>query len=202
MQPYYAYSIPQPRRSIRHKFTPEEDMILKNLVHESGNEENPGWNYIAEELGHGRTARQCRERYKNYLSSKVKNGSWTDEEEKLLEEKFHQMGPKWSKMTAFFNGRTDVSIKNHWSAMLNRRSKEEFEQRHRMLEQKAKQQEELKTVKQGSRRPSQVSLTADHKKNIDMNLPFDDEPVIDFNFEQNAGQSRRNSLSTDIPFFN
>lgn len=114
----------------RMKFTPEEDSYLKSLVKSSGGD--PNWKIIAEQLGNGRKARQCRERYKNYLSPKLKNGPWTPEEEKFLEEKYNQFGPKWSKIAKFFKGRSDVNLKNHYVSMLNRKSKEEFEKRKKM----------------------------------------------------------------------
>lgn len=113
------------QKGVRMKFSSVEDIELKRLVQQSGNEVD--WKVIAESMGNGRTARQCRERFRNYLSPKVKNGPWTPEEEKLLEEKYQIFGPKWSKMSKFFKGRSDVNLKNHWVSMLNRKSKEAFE---------------------------------------------------------------------------
>lgn len=109
----------------RMKFSNIEDMELKRLVQQSGEDVN--WKIIADAMGNGRTSRQCRERYRNYLSPKLKNGPWTLEEESILEEKYQIFGPKWSKMTKFFKGRSDVNLKNHWVSMLNRKSKQAFE---------------------------------------------------------------------------
>lgn len=58
------------------------------------------------------------------------NEPWTKEEDDLLEQKFNEMGPHWAKMAAFFPGRTDVNLKNRWSSLLVRKSKEEFEHKH------------------------------------------------------------------------
>jgi hypothetical protein len=70
-------------------------------------------------MGH-RTARQCRERYKNYLSPIYRNNPWTDEEEAVLAEKVKELGQKWSAIARFFEGRSDVNVKNHWAAMQSR----------------------------------------------------------------------------------
>lgn len=128
LQPPFIPLDPMPEQTKgRMKFTPEEDQLLKQLVDLSNG--NPNWSMIAKQIGNGRNQRQCRERFKNYLSPKLQNGPWTQEEEQLLEEKFNEIGPKWSRMTVFFAGRSDVNLKNHWVSILNRKSKEEFEKR-------------------------------------------------------------------------
>lgn len=106
--------------SMRHKFSKEEDEKLKKIVlqHGEGN-----WSTIATFMTN-RTARQCRERYKNYLSPRIKNEPWTHDEEKILEQKYAEFGPKWAKIALFFESRSDVNVKNHWSAMVKRRNKE------------------------------------------------------------------------------
>lgn len=109
----------------RKRFSYAEDVMLRKIIDEWSGAID--WKVVAETLGNGRDARQCRERYRNYLSPKVKNTAWTAEEEALLEEKFLIYGPKWAKMTQFFTGRTDVNLKNHWVLMLTRKSKIEFE---------------------------------------------------------------------------
>jgi hypothetical protein len=48
---------------------------------------------------------------------------WTAEEDELFREKFGEFGPKWARMAQFFPGRTDVSLKNHWAAMLSRQAR-------------------------------------------------------------------------------
>jgi hypothetical protein len=61
-----------------------------------------------------RTARQCRERYKNYLAPSIRIAPWTPEEDALLLQKYRELGPKWSQMTSFFGQRSAVSLKNHY----------------------------------------------------------------------------------------
>ena len=62
----------------------------------------------------GRNARQCRERWKHYLSSNRGKSPWTEEEDKLLLEKMEELGPKWTKIATFFQDRTDIQIKTRW----------------------------------------------------------------------------------------
>lgn len=95
----------------RRKFTEEEDHKLKELVEKHGCKK---WESIAA-LIPGRTGRQCRDRYKNYLVPGYFNGQWSQTEDDILREKFLEMGPQWSKMTKFFTGRSANSLKNRWN---------------------------------------------------------------------------------------
>ncbi|OHT06189.1 hypothetical protein TRFO_25800 [Tritrichomonas foetus] len=98
---------------IKQKFSPEEDEKLKLIVQKYG---ESNWKRIADHMG-TRNCRQCRERWKNYLSPKVCKDPWSREEEALLIEKFNELGSQWSVMAKFFPKRTDVNLKNHWVVM-------------------------------------------------------------------------------------
>jgi hypothetical protein len=93
------------------KFTAAEDARLQSLVHDWG---TANWHQIAEMMGGGRTTRQCRERWQNYLRGDIINGPWTAEEEELLVEKYAEYGPIWRTIQSFFPARTDIDIKNCW----------------------------------------------------------------------------------------
>jgi hypothetical protein len=97
----------------RHKFLKAEDDQLRTLVERFGEK---SWTVIASYMRR-RTPRQCRERYKNYLSPSVTNRPWSPEEEALLVEKVSQLGQRWAKIACFFDGRSDVNVKNHWTAI-------------------------------------------------------------------------------------
>ena len=101
-------------QSGRHMFTKEEDTYLLYLVSVFGTNQ---WNVIASLIG-SRNARQCRERYKHYLSPHINNSPWTSEEDFILLSKYEQLGPRWAKIASFFNGRTDVAVKNRYTALL------------------------------------------------------------------------------------
>jgi hypothetical protein len=103
----------------RHKFLKAEDDLLINLVEKFG-EKN--WTTVAQYMKR-RSARQCRERYKNYLSPSVNNRAWSEAEDELLTNKVAEIGPKWSHIAAFFEARSDVNVKNRWSALLQRNAR-------------------------------------------------------------------------------
>jgi hypothetical protein len=102
--------------AMRHKFSQSEDLHLRQLVETHGDN---NWPLVASNMK-GRTARQCRERFHNYLSPALTNGPWSREEELQLEVKFRELGPRWAEIARFFDGRSDVNVKNHYTAMTSR----------------------------------------------------------------------------------
>jgi hypothetical protein len=92
------------------KFTQAEDFALTELVKKYGEAD---WSQIAAQM-QGRNVRQCRDRWSNYLSPNVANGPWTQEENSLLIDKVQALGPRWTKISPFFPGRTEINIRNHW----------------------------------------------------------------------------------------
>lgn len=111
------------KRHPKSKFSDDEDIKLLELVEKYG--EN--WSQIASEMD-GRNVRQCRERWRNYLSPDVANRPWTEEEDKLLDEKYAQFGPKWKHIASFFAKRTDINIKSRWQVHLRKIRKERKEE--------------------------------------------------------------------------
>lgn len=65
-------------------FTKAEDKKLRELVNRHG---TSNWIPISKQMP-GRNARQCRDRWLNYLSPDVVNGPWTAEEDELLVKKY------------------------------------------------------------------------------------------------------------------
>jgi hypothetical protein len=100
----------------RHKFQKYEDELLRQLVEKYGDR---NWNLISRFMSR-RNARQCRERYKNYLSPNFRNSPWTADEEELLAGKVKEIGPKWSVIARLFEARSEVNVKNHWAAIMSR----------------------------------------------------------------------------------
>jgi hypothetical protein len=109
----------------RQRFTPEEDAELLRVI-----EMIPegSWEDIAKHLP-GRTSRQVRERYRHYLCPELNLSPWTSEEESLLRSKFEEYGPQWSILKMFFPNRSAVNIKNHWTTMISRQSRDAWETR-------------------------------------------------------------------------
>lgn len=114
------------------KFTPEEDEMIRKLVDEIG-EDN--WQAVAERMP-GRNTRQCRERWRNYLSPNVERGPWTKEEDELLQQKYQEYGARWIKIAPFFPQRTDINVKNRW-LMLQRHIKKQQRNLEKMAAKKA-----------------------------------------------------------------
>ena len=73
----------------------------------------------------GRSGRQCRDRYKNYLAQGFFNGEWTKEEDELLFKKFVEFGTHWSKIATFFKNRNANSLKNRWNYFLSKNLKKD-----------------------------------------------------------------------------
>jgi hypothetical protein len=122
-----AVASPEEVKKNRCRFTVRDDMKLRQIVSEFYRlRGEPHWNEVASQMT-GKTARQCRERYRNYLSPRVCNGAWSQEEEELLQAKYDELGPHWARMVIFFPNRSDVHLKNHWCTMQNRRMRRERE---------------------------------------------------------------------------
>lgn len=102
-------------RHVKCKFTQEEDNKLVSLVQIYGQ----NWQKISIEMGN-RNVRQCKERYENYLSPNVNRSQFTEEEDRLLLEKYRILGPKWVTIAKLFKGRTDSAIKSRF-LLLKRR---------------------------------------------------------------------------------
>jgi hypothetical protein len=94
----------------RKPFQPEEDALLLQILHTY---EFLNWDVVAQQFN-GRTARQCRERWMNYLSPNVRTGEWTREEDERLVALVNEHGRSWSMLSRFFDGRSDNDIKNRW----------------------------------------------------------------------------------------
>jgi hypothetical protein len=94
----------------RCKFSREEDFRLRSLVDNLGLK---NWDQIACFMG-GRTARQCRDRFNNYLMESFQNKPWTPDEDAILLEQFHLIGPKWVEIGKMLHGRSGNNVKNRW----------------------------------------------------------------------------------------
>jgi hypothetical protein len=109
--------------SIKKKFTEQEDSHLIYLVGLHGTRD---WKTIAWHMN-GRTVRQCRERFKYYLAPGIDRPAWTDDEDRLLMARYGTIGPKWAQLAVFFDGRTDIDLKNRYHRLrrLMKRSKKQ-----------------------------------------------------------------------------
>lgn len=100
-----------PKCISRNKFSLEEDHNLVKLVQHFGPN---NWKRISS-LMKDRTPRQCRERYKKYLSGSFSNEPWTPEEDELLLQKYNELGPKWTVIANFFKSRSNINVRNRYA---------------------------------------------------------------------------------------
>lgn len=98
-------------------WTHTEDAYLTDLVKANGLKR---WSIISS-LMSGRSAKQCRERWKHQLDPKINTAEWTIEEGWFLYLHHAVSGNKWTYLSIFFPGRTDNSIKNHWNTQMKKR---------------------------------------------------------------------------------
>lgn len=122
-QPLALYTMPNFEEKkpppIKVKFSPEEDSKLLNLVQQYGAK---NWIKISQ-LMETRNPRQCRERYNNYINPNLRKDDWKKEEDDLIEEKVLEFGPKWNKISKFFDNRSDYSIRNRWMMLERHKAK-------------------------------------------------------------------------------
>ena len=111
---------PQGPKIVKSKFTPEEDKKLLQLVQ---NSTDVDWSYIASQLPN-RNPRQCRERWQNYLNPDLKAQIWTEEEDRLILERYNEMGPHWNAIGRTFVGRSGNAVRNRYLVLMRHQKKQ------------------------------------------------------------------------------
>ncbi|CAM9240784.1 unnamed protein product [Ectocarpus sp. 4 AP-2014] len=90
-------------------WTKEEDQKLKEVAAAMEYK----WSHVAKLMG-GRTYKQCRERYTNYLKEGLNVGPWTKEEDQLLLSMHAKVGNKWAEIARYLKDRSENMIKNEY----------------------------------------------------------------------------------------
>ena len=93
-------------------FSLEEDNRLISLVTLYG---EANWAVISSFMAQ-RSARQCRERFVNWLKCSQKV-PWTPEEDSFLLRKVSEIGQHWKEMEIFFPGRVSYEIRNRYKKL-------------------------------------------------------------------------------------
>ena len=101
------------------KFTQEDDKILKQAV---ASTPSLDWREIAQKTGKY-SPRQCRERWNNYLNPSLNKSKWSQDEDRILQRKYKELGTNWVKIQTYLPGRSVNSIKLRLAAL--RANKEE-----------------------------------------------------------------------------
>ena len=103
------------KKPVRHfKWSLLEDIKLRQIVMSMKKKD---WGKVAKYFSN-RNPRQCQERWEYYLNPDVNNGPWSEEEDKLLFEKYNQFGSQWKIISTFFKGRTNTNVKNRYLALV------------------------------------------------------------------------------------
>ena len=99
---------------VREKFTPAEDLLLKQLIMVYKIKK---WSSIASFFP-TKTARQCRDRWNNYINPELSNKKWSIAEDSLILQKVKELGLHWNNISKFFNGRPANSIRNRYKYLI------------------------------------------------------------------------------------
>lgn len=94
----------------------EEDSLLIKAVEELGK----NFGAVSKRIP-GRSVKQIRERYCRQLDPSIKQGKFSEEEDKLLLSQYHAHGGCWSKIAKLMQGRTSSQCKNRCNTLLGKR---------------------------------------------------------------------------------
>lgn len=111
-------------KSAKNPFSPEEDRKLTQLVKFFSRKKDINWTYISQQM-QTRNARQCKDRWTNYLDARVNRKDFTPEENYFLLVKVEELGRKWKKIASMMNNRTDVSLKSQYRKLMRRHASRE-----------------------------------------------------------------------------
>lgn len=100
--------------SKRKYFTSEEDSLL---ISAAAKYQHENWKTIAKFVP-GKSPKQCRDRYINYLKPSLHFRPWNEEEDRLLVSLVNKYGTHWSNMAKQFPDRSTNSLKNRWNWLL------------------------------------------------------------------------------------
>lgn len=100
------------------QWTPAEDSALVQAVDEQRRKGETGiWQKVAVQIGTGRAARQCRERYVNQAAPGLRHGEWLPWEDVLLLALFVRFPRQWARISECMHGRSPNAVKNRWRIM-------------------------------------------------------------------------------------
>ncbi|VAI46183.1 unnamed protein product [Triticum turgidum subsp. durum] len=101
----------------RVKWSEEEDKVLAQMINKHGLK---NWQTVAHAIP-GRSAPQCRQRWRYKIDSAINKEAWSEQEELRLIRAHQIYGTKWREMVKHFPGRTNGAIKEYWRGPMKRK---------------------------------------------------------------------------------
>lgn len=163
------------------RFKPYEDYIINSLA--SPNGEND-WCKISKSLKN-RTARQCRDRWNNYLNPALNKTEWKKEDDELLMKLYNEKGPQWKLFCDILNGRSINDVRNRCFKLIRKSKK---------ILKKSSQNKKAHEKKEDKKEDNEVNDNNDAE-----NIPIEDfENNLKLNIFDNDIFSNFDSLPFDI----
>ncbi|EAX93197.1 Myb-like DNA-binding domain containing protein [Trichomonas vaginalis G3] len=118
----------------RSKFTEEEDRRLSKIISQLGTRD---WEAISITMK-TRSSRQCRDRWVNYICPSLTNEPYSPEEDSRLLDMYSKFGPRWSKISTHFRGRSPNGLRAHFKELMQQKEKTSLEEKTNEVEPKLK----------------------------------------------------------------
>ncbi|KAE9009002.1 hypothetical protein PF005_g10980 [Phytophthora fragariae] len=90
----------------------EEDALLMEMMLKGYD----NWRQVSNNIP-GRTAKQCRERWRNRLDPSINKSPFTEEEDEAIQQAYDKYGNRWTQIAELLPGRTEDAVKLRWKAL-------------------------------------------------------------------------------------
>lgn len=100
----------------KQRWSDDETSRLEEIVGRYGPQ---NWSGIAQFIP-GRSAKQCRERWRTFCDPEFNKDTWSHADEQLLIDLHAVHGSKWARISPFLDNRSPVAIRNRWVSIQRR----------------------------------------------------------------------------------
>ncbi|CEG43099.1 myb-like dna-binding [Plasmopara halstedii] len=90
----------------------EEDAMLMEMMLKGYD----NWRQVSNSIP-GRTAKQCRERWRNRLDPSINKSPFTEKEDEAIQQAYEKYGNRWTQIAELLPGRTEDAVKLRWKAL-------------------------------------------------------------------------------------